>query len=280
MILRPLPSISPFSSGMCRDCIQPLSRRTVSRACESVSIRNIPRTSLANSQGPYQGQPADYAAPLTRFDGEFSPIGEQSGRLEPMLVDAQASYLRLERRARDPEAGCGAGRAGDPAATFGQGRFNHFPFLVCERSGQGSGAGAPCQGLVLQPAFVHRKRIAVAQNRRSLDDVLQFADISRPGVSLQQLERRLFDSADIFPGLGRIALGEVLGQHRNVLDALAQRRHLQRKDVQPVEQIEPDAAGATVLTCANTRLSAFVEPIISSNVDACSTSSLSAMFSV
>ena len=37
---------------------------------------------------------------------------------------------------------------------------------------------------------------------------------------------------------------EMLDQHRQILEPLAQRRHLHGKDVQPVEQVLAEAAGA------------------------------------
>src|SRR5258708_26295011 len=69
---------------------------------------------------------------------------------------------------------------------------------------------------VREPRLVDPERVAAAKDHRSLDDVLQLANIARPVVGLAQLQGLLVDLPDVFSSLGRIAPHVVLDEQRNI----------------------------------------------------------------
>ena len=79
--------------------------------------------------------------------------------------------------------------------------------------------------------------IAFGQDRRALHDVAELTNVPRPEILLEQVDRFLIHGAD------RLAVAlvelrqEVLGQQRDVLPAIAQRRQLDGEHVQPVIQV-------------------------------------------
>ena len=50
---------------------------------------------------------------------------------------------------------------------------------------------------MLEPGFVDGERTAVAEDDGPLDDILQLANIARPAVGLEQIERRFLDMLDL-----------------------------------------------------------------------------------
>ncbi len=86
--------------------------------------------------------------------------------------------------------------------------------------------------------------VPFGQDRRALHDVAQLADVAGKRVVREQILRILIDSAHRLAVPG-VELGqEVMREEGNVFLAIAQRRQLDRKHVQPVEQILPQLAGA------------------------------------
>ena len=82
-------------------------------------------------------------------------------------------------------------------------------------------------------------RAAAAQRQRALDRVLELPDVARPVVR-HQPAHRLLRERHARPRrieLAPHAIEEVLGEQRNVLAPLAQRRHVDGNHVQPIEQI-------------------------------------------
>jgi hypothetical protein len=75
----------------------------------------------------------------------------------------------------------------------------------------------------------------------TFDDVLQLADVARPGISVKQLRGPRVDAAH---SLLRhpTAVHEVFDEQRSVLLSVAQRRHLDREYVQSVEEISTECA--------------------------------------
>src|SRR5579862_4221082 len=78
------------------------------------------------------------------------------------------------------------------------------------------------------------------------DNVLQFPNIARPGVTLDHCARGRTQRADIASEFLRIELSEMLGESEYVLDSLAQRRKPQTHDVQPVKQILSKSPGCNL----------------------------------
>src|SRR3984893_5754974 len=56
-------------------------------------------------------------------------------------------------------------------------------------------------------------------------------------IGLAKRERVFVDLADLLSRLLRIALHEVFDQHRNVFLQVPERRHINRENIQPVEQV-------------------------------------------
>ena len=81
-----------------------------------------------------------------------------------------------------------------------------------------------------------------AQHHRALDDVLQLADVARPAVVHQQVERLRLELDAGLAVLRAVLLEEVLRQRRNVVLALPQRRQVDVDDVQPVVEVLAEPA--------------------------------------
>ncbi len=83
---------------------------------------------------------------------------------------------------------------------------------------------------------------AVSRDGRLLDHVLQLTDV--PGPVVAQEARKCEPRKRLF---GQITLGQlaqkVLDQERDVFQSLAERRHFNREDVEPIKQVFPEPAG-------------------------------------
>ena len=104
--------------------------------------------------------------------------------------------------------------------------------------------------LLTNPAAVPRSRIDYFGNYvhrvdvTTPHDVLEFANVSRPIVVLEEAELALgqLQIRPIEPFAGH--LEKMCRQYRDVLLPVAQRRHLDREDAQPVVEILPESSGA------------------------------------
>src|SRR5687768_6948045 len=78
---------------------------------------------------------------------------------------------------------------------------------------------------------------AIRKNARSLDRILEFANISRPSVCAQggeaPIAERCFPAPQLFPKLGR----KVVREQHDILTTIAQRRNIDRKYREAEEQI-------------------------------------------
>ena len=79
--------------------------------------------------------------------------------------------------------------------------------------------------------------LLVVQDEVALDGILQFAKIARPQVAVESHQERRGDGQGIALVLGGHLAHEVVGQDGNLLDALAQRRHLQGKSIEAVVEV-------------------------------------------
>src|SRR6267143_1815722 len=93
-----------------------------------------------------------------------------------------------------------------------------------------------------KPTLIDREIFCFAYNYRSLDDVLQFANITRPGVRLKQIEALFVDRLKALACFPCVAINEVLDQQGDVFSSFPQRRHLNRKNVEPVKQVATKGA--------------------------------------
>src|SRR6266436_5074958 len=82
-----------------------------------------------------------------------------------------------------------------------------------------------------------REILCFAHDDRSLNHVLQFADVPWPGVGAKQVEAFFGYPLYVLSHLPRAMIDEVFDQHRNVFSSFPQRRHINRKNVETVEEI-------------------------------------------
>ena len=99
----------------------------------------------------------------------------------------------------------------------------------------------PGQGILVARKILDVQKPAVAEHQSLLDALAQLAHVARPA-----LLRKIAHDARRYARKGNAIalaerLGEALHQGRNVLHALAQRRHLQHYAAEPVEQVQPEA---------------------------------------
>ena len=73
-------------------------------------------------------------------------------------------------------------------------------------------------------------RVALRQNHRALDAVLQLTHVARPRIGLQLVDRRPERASALLVEIATELLDEVPRQDEDVITALAQRRNLDRKD--------------------------------------------------
>ena len=88
-----------------------------------------------------------------------------------------------------------------------------------------------------------RQLVARRHDDGPLDVVLQLADVARPLVLLQRGERPRLDVGHVAVVLLIVQVEKMSDQFRDVLAALAQRRQVDRHDVEPVVQVLAEPAG-------------------------------------
>ena len=103
--------------------------------------------------------------------------------------------------------------------------------------------GSARKGLPRKPTLIDGEILRVAHDDRSLDDILQLTNISRPGVRLQECQTFLVNAADALSCFLRKTVDEVRNQHRNVFLTFPQRRNLDRKNIEPVKKVAPKCSG-------------------------------------
>ena len=99
-------------------------------------------------------------------------------------------------------------------------------------------AGGDCGG-----KQVERQLIAGGHDDGPLDVVLQFANVAGPLVLLQGGQGPRVDVGHVAVVLFIVDVEEMSDQFRDVLAAIAQRRQVDRHDVEPVVQVLAEAAG-------------------------------------
>src|SRR3954467_1554687 len=171
-------------------------------------------------------------AVIRRWAAEFSAKAERSARGTPelMLVDAQSRDLRLQRLTGHAQPGGSARWAPYTAAGLRQSTLDHLSFEVRRcRHERTRSSGLPVR-LDDQPTLVDGEYVAIAQDDRPLDDVLELSHVAGPVVRLKQREGILAHVSDCLSGLLRVALDQVLHEQRDVIETLTQRRNADGKD--------------------------------------------------
>ena len=77
-----------------------------------------------------------------------------------------------------------------------------------------------------------RDQLFFAHDRGALENVAQFANISRPGVAHENVQHFRADAAHVLAVLGVDVAQDVLDQQRDIVFVFAQRRQIDVKDVQ------------------------------------------------
>src|SRR6267143_931933 len=93
-----------------------------------------------------------------------------------------------------------------------------------------------------KPTLIDREIFCFAYNYRSLDDVLQFANVTQPRVRLKQFQAPFVYPANVLSRFSRVTIDEVLNQHRNIFSSFPQRRHLDGENVKAVKKVAPEYA--------------------------------------
>src|SRR5262245_47889585 len=94
----------------------------------------------------------------------------------------------------------------------------------------------------MQPGFVDGKSVAIAEDHGTFQNILQLANVPGPIVLLQPTKGLGFDPSNFLPYFVSMASDKVSDQQRNIFHTLAQRRNLQREDVEPVVEIPAESA--------------------------------------
>ena len=83
--------------------------------------------------------------------------------------------------------------------------------------------------------------VPVAEHDRALDDVLELAHVARPAVLEQGRERVVREGLDRLAVLGRVPPQKEARERGHVAAAIAQRRQLDRDDIETIEEVLAEA---------------------------------------
>src|SRR6202162_2094678 len=130
---------------------------------------------------------------------------------------------------------CGASWTRKHPSGFLQDRTDMIAFDI--RQGLGLFVAVPgCDAGTKIPKWYVQGGVG-SQNHSSLDYILQFADVSRPTVLSQSLNRSRRDRINRFVHPLRSLLHEMTDEKRDIVCALTQRRNGNRENVQAVIEV-------------------------------------------
>src|SRR5262249_42349336 len=151
---------------------------------------------------------------------------------------AEAPELSVERLARDAEAAGGGGLRGQGVQPLQDQRQLEAGEKRGERRERRRASADRGREMVRPDTLV----VADGEHE-AVDLVLQLAHVARPRVVRQRVERLRCEACRLPPLLALEAGEEARREERDLADALAERRHLDREDGQPVVEIPPEPAG-------------------------------------
>src|SRR5258708_17849633 len=96
----------------------------------------------------------------------------------------------------------------------------------------------------IEPVLIDCEVLCFADNQRSFNQILQLTNVSRPWIGQQPIHCCFLYSADLLSRFPRETINEEFDQHRDVLLAFAQRRNLNRKHVEAIEEVAAKCAGS------------------------------------
>src|SRR5246127_491464 len=151
--------------------------------------------------------------------------------LKPIFVDSQALNFRVKGWSWKPQFRCRTTWTRDAAPSFCQGGLNHFFFLPLQRAIKPDCRNSELWRLPFEPRLVYAKNVAVAQDHSSFNYVLQFANVAWPLVGFEQFDCFLLNSSELLSSPFSKTTDKVVNKQRNIIRALAQRRHLNGHDI-------------------------------------------------
>src|SRR5258705_8581436 len=169
-----------------------------------------------------------------------------SAKSESLLIDIQGFDPVIQRGRWNPQLRRRAGRTGDASSTLGRRHLDHLALAArlaaLRRRRENNGGRGRGPRFPQEPQFVDSKHLARTQNHRPLDDVLQLPNVARPVVADQQVERFPADGVEMSAEPARVALHEILHQHRDIVFPRAEGWHFDQKYIQPVKQVLTETA--------------------------------------
>src|SRR5881296_4207761 len=159
-------------------------------------------------------------------------------RASALAHDPQLLHPRPQRRRLHAENPGPAERAADAPARALEDRDDVLALHGIERQGPlglplGAGLRAPVRQIQLA---------AAAQDRGPLDHVGELANVPRPRIAQERVERGLGHGLEPLAELLAVLAREIGDEQRDVLPPLAQRRDVNREDLQPIVQVGPEPA--------------------------------------
>src|SRR5262249_3508117 len=91
--------------------------------------------------------------------------------------------------------------------------------------------------LLPEPRLVHSKAVRVGQDDCPLNYVLKLTNIARPLIRLEEFQGSLIDCSELLSSLASKSGDEVFDEQGNVSRALPQRGHLNRHNIQSIQEI-------------------------------------------
>ena len=89
--------------------------------------------------------------------------------------------------------------------------------------------------------------VTVTQDDRAEDGIFQLTDIARPVKGIQDLHRVIGHAGHFRAFAGIEAVHEMINQGRNIVAALTQGRHVDRIDIEAIEQVFAERALGNLL---------------------------------
>src|ERR1700739_2052501 len=148
-----------------------------------------------------------------------------SAELEFLLVDLQRFNRVVKSGCWNPKFGRRTRWTGNPPSAIGQRGLDYLPLApsLTFTFGRQRRLSLRLQRRTLfgNPQFVYGKNFAGTQNHGPFDYVLQLANVARPIVRLQQVQRPFVNRLDILADPLRVAPHEVFDQHQDVISPLS-----------------------------------------------------------
>src|SRR5260370_25741436 len=161
---------------------------------------------------------------------------------ESVFIDSQALDLSFQGRPRELQFRCSPHRPRNTAATVCECGFDHLLLLLEQRAIHCACWTCNLRRLALEPGLVHKKCLFLAQDDGPLNYILKFTNVPWPVVLLEQFESFSIESFKLLSRFFPVAIDKILDQQWDVLCSFSQRRHVNRHDVEPVQEILPELA--------------------------------------